>query len=100
MWGVIADSRANIPAVKDQDGFAIQAYVQSQTSQVVPGTIPYAIRTVDGNIAGYTVLQVNPGPVSVLLLQLRPAFSTFSSDISSFLTNFINSGNFVFDTLT
>lgn len=100
MFGIIADSRVNIPSIKDQPGSTILSYVQAQTVQIVPGVIPYGIRTPDGNLAGYVAIRASPGPVSILLLQLRPAFTAFSDDISNFLTNFINGGNFIFDILT
>ncbi len=97
MWGIIADSRANIPVVKDAIGDDIKAYVDSQTALVVPGVLPYAVWTDQGNLAAYFLLQVSAGPVEIIAQQLRPAFVQYSIAISQNIANFITSGQFMFD---
>jgi hypothetical protein len=99
MWGVVADSRANIPAVKNQNGWIVKSFVDSQTALVVPGVIPYAISTESGSLAGYVGISVDPGPVFIAFQQLRPAFVQFSAEISNAIANFITSGSFAYDTL-
>lgn len=99
MWGVISDSRTNIPAVKNQVGAVIKAYVDMQISLVTPDVLPYKIETGTGNLVGYFGLYVGPGSVSIQFQQLRPAFVGFSAEISTVMINFILSGAFKFDTL-
>jgi len=98
-WGVIADSRANIPAILNTDGWAIKAYVDSQIALVTPDVVPYGIWTNQGVLAGYMGIFVGNGPVSIALQQLRPAFTGFYTEISNALINFILSGAFAYDFL-
>jgi hypothetical protein len=99
MWGVIADARVNIPAVKNTIGVTIKAYVDGQTGLVVPGVLPYAVSTENGNLVGYIALRASPGPVSIVSQQIRPAFVQDSAAISLEITNFITSGSWMFDIL-
>lgn len=98
-WGVIADSRSNITAIKDAIGTVIKTYVDTQTALVVPGVIPYKIETDEASLAGYFLLSAVPGAVSVISLQLRPAFVQFQEQINQNIATFVESGNWAFDTL-
>lgn len=89
---VINDSRWAILGLKDQPGSVVYAYAQSQVVQVVPGVLVYRIVTETGNLAGYVALQVQNMVASVLFTQLRPAFLSFSTQISNIIANFITEG--------
>jgi|ERR1700743_1059211 len=100
MWGIIADSRANIPEIKNKIGSVIKAYVDSQTVLVNPSVIPYKIEVAEtGALVGYFGLFIGPGPVLIKFQQIRPAFTEFSTDISNSIINFILSNNWAFDTI-
>lgn len=99
MFGVISDSRQNIPAILNKRGDVIKTYVDSQIALVVPGVIMYSLTTDLGALAGYFGFQTVPGSVSVVLQQYRPAFAPFTTDISQAVNNFITSGNWRFNTL-
>jgi hypothetical protein len=100
MWGVIADSRVNVPSVKDAIGSVIKAYVDSQTALVVPGVIPYKIEIAEtGVLAGYFGLQTGNGVASIVLLQLRPVFDADILAVNQQISTFISSGAFFFDKL-
>lgn len=96
IWGVIADSRANIPSVKDQPGSIIKSYVDSQTALAVPGVVVYKIEA-GSSLAAYFLLSTAPGAVSVISLQLRPAFVQFEQEINQNIATFISGNNWVFD---
>lgn len=100
MWGVISDSRINIPSIKYAIGSVIKAYVDSQTNLVVPGVIPYKIEIAEtGVLAGFFGLQTGSGPALVIFQQLRPPFVQFQQEINQNIANFIQSGAFMFDGL-
>lgn len=98
-WGVISDSRINIPAIKDKNGVIIKNYVDYIESWVIQGVLPYKIETNGGNLVGFVGILVYPGPVQILFLQYRPAFIKFQLDINQTISNFIESGSYQFDFL-
>lgn len=100
MWGVISDSRINIPAVKNQIGVIIKQYVDGQTTLVTSGVLPYAIATQEGSLVGYFGLQTAQGAPFILFSQLRPAFIQDSLSIYQNISTFITSNNWQFDTLS
>lgn len=99
MFGVISDSRKNIPVILNKRGDIIKAYVDSQISLVVPGVVMYSLTTDLGVLVGYMGIQTAPGSVSVVLQQFRPAFDVYSIEIQKEISNFIQSGNWRFNTL-
>ena len=100
IWGVVADSRANIPTVKNQNGFTIKAYVDSQISLVTAGVSVYKLETTNGNLAGYIGLSTVPGSVGLVFSQFRPAFMADLTNLIQNIANFINGNNWLFDTLS
>jgi hypothetical protein len=99
MSAVINDSRNTIPSISGKDGNAIQAYVQTQTSLVVPGVLVYRIVGDNGVLGGYCGLQVQNGVANLLFMQLRPAFQQFLYLISPIIRNFISNNQFNADYL-
>jgi hypothetical protein len=95
----IKEARANIPEVKNQVGFVIKAYTDSQVALVTNNAIPYKIETFDGNLVGYVAIRVVSGGASVYLKQLRPAFVQFDTEISEQINTFIINGMYVGDIL-
>lgn len=100
MFGVIADSRQNIPEILNKRGDVIQAYVESQWGLITPGVQVYGLWAANGSLVGYIGLQTGSGPASVKFLQLRPAFVPFSIEIQENINNFIVSGDWQFDFLS
>jgi hypothetical protein len=100
MWGVIADSRVNIPAVKNGTGWVIKAYVDSQIALVGPGVVVYKLETKLGNIAGYIGLYTGPGQVGVIFSQFRPAFVSDIVNINQNIATFVSGNNWLFDILS
>jgi hypothetical protein len=99
MWGVISDSRINIPAVKDQNGWTIKAYVDSQIALVGPGVGVWKIETGLGVLAGYLGLYTGPGQVGVVFLQVRPAFESDLANINQNIGIFVNGNAWAYDVL-
>jgi hypothetical protein len=100
MWGVIADSRVNIPGVKNANGWTIKAYVDSQIALVGPGVAVYKLETNLGVLAGYMGLYTGPGQVGVIFKQIRPAFVSDLINFNKNIANFITGNDWVFDTLS
>lgn len=99
MWGIIADSRATIPSIKNAIGDIIKAYVDSQIALVTPGVSVYKIETELGCVAGYLGIQASGNPGSVVFLQVRPPFEGDILAINQQISNFIASGGYIFDSI-
>lgn len=97
-WGIIADSRSNIPGIKDAVGNVIKSYVDSQIALVVPGVIPYKIE-ISGSVAGFFGLKTGGGAAEIVFLQLRPAFTGDVLAVNQQISTFISSSSYQFDTL-
>lgn len=97
--GVLTDSRQNIPAILNKDGWAIKTYTDAQVATIVPGVLCYEIRSLDGNLAGYFTLQINNGVGSLISTQLRPAFVSFLPGISQQIATFMSGNQYNFDTI-
>jgi len=102
LWAVIADSRVDIPAVKNQPGTVIESYVNSLSDLVVPGVLFYKVETAPGlsaggNLAGYFTIQTSGTSAILYFSQLRPAFVTDSLAIYQQIGTFINEGAYAFD---
>jgi|SRR5882762_1554213 len=89
--GVLIDSRASIPQIKNQIGVVIKQYTDSQVSLVTANVLPYTVNNSDGNLSGYFTLIVNPETKNVAIGQfvLRPAFKEKLIEISSQISTFI-----------
>ena len=99
MPAIINDSWSIIPQIKGQPGASVKAYSDSQVALVTSNCLLYKIESVNGNLAGYFVLQVNNSAASLYLLQLRPAFQSFTAQISQNINIFVQSNNFLYDML-
>jgi hypothetical protein len=100
IMAVVNDSRAVIPSLgPNADGNAVYAYSQGLIAQMTPGVILYRIQTVNGNLGGIVALNTNPGAVGIIFLQLRPPATSFLSEISELIVNFIQSNNWQNDIL-
>lgn len=97
---VLIDSRANIPAIKNEIGSVIKAYIDLEVDKVNQYVLFFKIETVkkepntyNGVLAGYfTLFLFHQGQVANLYdFVLRPSFSQFSAQISVEIVNFINS---------
>jgi len=97
---VLIDSRATIPAIKNEIGDAIKAYTDIEVDKVKDKTnvlffrietIKKGGQSIDGVLAGYFSLGVKPVGQSATLFQfqLRPAFEQFSAQISNEINIFI-----------
>lgn len=94
MTAVIIDARASIPSIKNQTGFIIKDYVESQTSLITNNCIVYKIEeTTNCVLCGYFVIQVDTGnkTATLILKQLRPAFVQFTNEITNQIVTFIQS---------
>lgn len=91
---VLIDARAAIPEIAGQIGSVIKNYFDSIVSKVTENTIPYRIESDGGNLAGYFVISVNRVNQSgtLLMMQLRPAFQPFLTDITQKVDTFIMNG--------
>lgn len=98
---VLIDKRATIPAIANQVGTVIKAFVDTQVALVTNTTLFYKIETRDGgNLAGYFSLQVVQSEVVALLLyELRPAFEQFINQITHEINTFVASGDWNYDYL-
>lgn len=96
---VICDSSGIIPQTIGQPGTVVYAYFQTQLALVTPNVLFYRIITRDGNIGGYCLIQVENGVAVVLSVQLRPAFVSFSAQISQIISIFIQGNLFLQDLL-
>lgn len=90
---ILIDARASIPEIKNQTGFPIKYYTDSQVAQINERSITYKIETELGVLAGYFSIQVNTINKTAILLmqQLRPAFKGFT-EIQTQISNFIQAG--------
>lgn len=97
---VLIDSRATIPAIKNEIGVVIKAYTDAQAALVTNDTPLYKIETEKGSCAGYFALQIGLlGSASIFMYQLRPAFVVSNSQISAEISNFITTRGYVPDIL-
>lgn len=91
--GVNIDSRATIPAIKNQIGAVIKTYVDVEVDKVKghPSILFFRIETKEGVLAGYMSLKVKGDAANATLYQylLRPNFQQFNTEISVELVNFI-----------
>jgi len=99
---ILIDARASIPAIANQIGSVIKVYTDAAVTAVTPETIVYRLENaVSGVIAGFmTVNTSNRGQVGVLgTVTLRPAYQSSAAEISTLISNFIQSGSFKADIL-
>lgn len=96
---VVNDARNTIPETTNQVGSVIFAYIQTQTALVTKDVLFYRITTTNGNLAGYFGLRGTDGLVSTVLLQLRPAFQQFDTEILEFISTFISGRQYIQDQL-
>lgn len=97
---VMIDSRAGIPAIKNQIGSVVKTVIDSQIALVVDNCLFYKIETENGNLAGYLCLKIGANDqVTVLLFELRTSYEEYSSEISTQMSNFITSGEWKQDFL-
>lgn len=89
MSAVINDSRNTIPQTTNQPGMVIYAFIQAKISLVIPGVLVYRICSENANLGGYCGIQVQNGSITLLFLQLRPAFQPFEDQILQFIGTFI-----------
>jgi hypothetical protein len=99
MWGVIADSRANIPSIINGTGWQIKDFVDAQITLVGPGVGVWKIETGLGVLAGYLGLYTGPGQVGVVFLQVRPAFESDLANINQNIGIFVNGNAWAYDVL-
>lgn len=99
---VLIDSRATVPAIKNEIGVVIKAYTDAEVDKVTDNVLFFKIETIankgqtaDGVLVGYFSLTVSDGGFSATLFQfqIRPAFQQFSTQISAEIVTFIG-GNF------
>lgn len=98
---VCIDARANIPAIKNAVGAVIKAYTDAEAAKITDDVLFYKVETTEGVLAGYFSLKIiNGGTVATILqYQTRISFSTYVTQISSQITNFINNGSWKQDYL-
>lgn len=97
---VIIDGRGTNPIIATLGGYEMKTYTDTKVEAVRSNTIPYKIETDKGNLAGYFVLGIKGNGACVLAESLlRPAFVSFSSEISQKINTFIQSGDWQFDIL-
>jgi hypothetical protein len=99
---ILIDARASIPAIANQVGTVIKAYTDAAVAAVTPETIVYKLEnTENGVIVGYmTVKTSNMGQIGILEeVTLRPAYQNMTAEISTLISNFIQSGSFKADIL-
>jgi hypothetical protein len=99
MWGVIADSRVNIPSIINGNGWEIKSYVDAQIALVGPGVGVWKLETGLGVLAGYLGLYTGPGQVGVVFLQVRPAFESDLANINQNIGIFVNGNAWQYDVL-
>lgn len=97
--GIILESRELLPATKSKDGFAVEAYYNSEIEKVTDDVITYKMETVSGNLAAYFSILVTGSVAAQYQLFIRPAFVQFSGAISDFINNFITSNEWATDIL-
>jgi hypothetical protein len=91
----IIDSRTTNPAIKNQIGTVIKAYIDNQLALVTDSVLVYRIETELGVLVGYFALEIiGTGTPDKIMQVLRPAFQQFDTqitvEISSFISNDIN----------
>lgn len=97
--GIIFDSQYTIPVISNKSGIVIQAYTNGEIAKITSDVIPYKIETEDGSLAGFFTLKTGVLQIALFQFQLRPAFTSFSADISQIIGNFILSNNWNIDIL-
>lgn len=97
----IIEDRANIPAIKNEPGTVVKAYIDSQLALITGNVLVYRVESENCNLAGFFALEVNTGDKSCQKIMeiLRPAFQG-NSEISELIITFINEnqwfGDFLF----
>lgn len=97
---ILIDNRASIPEIKNQVGYVIKAYVDSQLALLGNGSITYKVETNLGVLAGFFSINVNTTNKTAVLImeQLRPAFKGFA-ELTTQISNFILNGDWKIDYL-
>ena len=96
---VIIDSRAVIPAIKNQLGYVVKKYFDAQVALVGANSLPYKIETNDGNLAGICTIEVSGNTAILGQFVLRPAFQQFILQIQQVIGTFIQNFNWQDDFL-
>ena len=96
---IINDSRNTIPETTNQIGMVIKTYFDAQIASVGLNGIVYRIEGEAGVLAGYFVLQVVNKIASLSSYQFRPAFQSFSAQLLSLISTFIQENGFLNDIL-
>lgn len=99
MWGVIADSRANIPSIINGTGWQIKDYVDAQIALIGPGVGVWKLETNLGVLAGYIGFFTGPGQVGVVFSQIRPAFVSDLVNINENIGIFVSGNVWQYDVL-
>lgn len=99
----IIDSRASIPAIRNQVGSVIKAYFDVEVNKVSGHTevLFFKVETESGVLVGYFSLTVTTDGSGAVLnqFQIRPSFGQFIIQISAEITNFIAAGIWIQYTL-
>lgn len=98
---IMIEARAGTP-LANKTGAVIKQFTDAAVAAVTPENIVYRLEANDlGIIAGFaTVVTIQNGQVGVLgTLVLRPAFQSFTAEISTLIGNFITNNGFKPDVL-